>query len=90
MQENCERFTVSGLVQGVGFRYSTSYEGQRLGVTGYAKNLYNGDVEIVVCGLPEQIEAMAQWLEHGPKTSRVDSVVREAIPFKPFKGFKIL
>ena len=50
MIQKCEKFTVSGLVQGVGFRYHTSYQGMRLGLTGYAKNLNNGDVEVVVCG----------------------------------------
>lgn len=90
MLETCEKFTVSGLVQGVGFRYTTSYEGLRIGVTGYAKNLPNGDVEVLVSGSPDQIEHMAAWLKQGPKTSRVDSVVRESVSFKPFKGFKIL
>lgn len=90
MQQNCVKFTVSGLVQGVGFRYHTSYQGLKLDATGYAKNLDNGDVEVVVCGSDEQIEKMAKWLEHGPPSSRVDGLEREAISFKPYKGFKIL
>ncbi|MDC5806651.1 acylphosphatase [Vibrio europaeus] len=90
MDQSCERFTVSGLVQGVGFRYHTSYKGLGLEATGYAKNLDNGDVEVVVCGSGLQIEAMAKWLEHGPRSARVDSVIRESIAYKPYKGFKIL
>ncbi|MDC5821846.1 acylphosphatase [Vibrio europaeus] len=90
MDQSCERFTVSGLVQGVGFRYHTSYKGLGLEATGYAKNLDNGDVEVVVCGSGLQIEAMAKWLEHGPRSARVDSVIREFIAYKPYKGFKIL
>ncbi|MDC5706350.1 acylphosphatase [Vibrio europaeus] len=90
MDQSCERFTVSGLVQGVGFRYHTSYKGLGLEATGYAKNLDNGDVEVVVCGSGLQVEAMAKWLEHGPRSARVDSVIRESIAYKPYKGFKIL
>ncbi|AIW14007.1 acylphosphatase [Vibrio tubiashii] len=90
MEQSCERFTVSGLVQGVGFRYHTSYQGLKLEATGYAKNLDNGDVEVVVCGSDSQIETMAKWLEHGPRSARVDSLIRESIAYKPYKGFKIL
>ncbi|MGB2079483.1 MAG: acylphosphatase, partial [Vibrio sp.] len=40
------KFLVSGRVQGVGFRYFTGHEAQRLGLTGYAKNLADGRVEV--------------------------------------------
>lgn len=90
MNQKCEKFTVSGLVQGVGFRYHTSYQGMRLGLTGYAKNLNNGDVEVVVCGEESAVLLMADWLQEGPKTSRVESVVSELASYKPYKGFKIL
>tara|TARA_Y100001956_G_scaffold61463_1_gene61321 strand:+ start:7755 stop:8027 length:273 start_codon:yes stop_codon:yes gene_type:complete len=90
MVQKCEKFTVSGLVQGVGFRYYTSYQGMRLGLTGYAMNLNSGDVEVVVCGEEEKVAMMATWLQTGPKTSRVESIVSEPISFKPYKGFKIL
>lgn len=90
MDQSCEKFTVSGIVQGVGFRYHTSHQGLKLGTTGYAMNLSDGDVEVVVCGTHAQIEAMAQWLEQGPRTASVDSVRRESVCYKPYKGFKIL
>ncbi|CAH2563768.1 acylphosphatase [Vibrio cholerae] len=47
MEKQCSKFIVSGHVQGVGFRYHTSHQGLKLGLTGYAKNLNNGDVEVV-------------------------------------------
>lgn len=90
MQDCSEKFIVSGVVQGVGFRYHTSYQGQKLGLVGYAKNLANGDVEVVVCGSEAAIELMADWLAQGPKTSVVDNVVRDNIAYKPYKGFQIL
>ena len=90
MAQSCEKFLIEGLVQGVGFRYSTSYEGLRIGLSGYAKNLPNGDVEVVACGTTDQIDLLGAWLQHGPRTSRVDKVSREPISYKPFKGFKVL
>ena len=41
---------VHGLVQGVGFRYSTQREALQLGLTGYARNMDDGSVEVVACG----------------------------------------
>lgn len=86
----CEKFLIVGHVQGVGFRYHTSHQGLKLGLTGYAKNLNNGDVEVIACGTEEQIEAFSKWLEEGPRTASVDSVTQERVSYKPFRGFKIL
>lgn len=90
MAQQCKRFIVSGTVQGVGFRYHTSYQGMTLGLVGYAKNLNNGDVEVAVCGEEEAIEQMASWLTHGPKTSHVESMISEPLTYRDFKGFEIL
>ncbi|WP_053035756.1 acylphosphatase, partial [Vibrio cholerae] len=62
MEKQCSKFIVSGHVQGVGFRYHTSHQGLKLGLTGYAKNLNNGDVEVVACGTPERLEELYLWL----------------------------
>lgn len=86
----CEKFLIVGHVQGVGFRYHTSHQGLKLGLTGYAKNLNNGDVEVIACGTDEQIAAFSKWLEDGPRTATVDSVAQESVSYKPFRGFKIL
>jgi len=43
-------YTISGRVQGVWFRDSTRREALKLGITGYAKNLANGDVEVLAEG----------------------------------------
>ncbi len=40
----------------VGFRYTTQYEAKKLGLTGYAKNLDDGSVEVVACGEEGQVE----------------------------------
>ncbi|CAM3069923.1 acylphosphatase [Vibrio mytili] len=90
MNLKCERFIVKGLVQGVGFRYQTSHQGMTLGLTGYAKNLNNGDVEVMACGTEAQIAEFSEWLEQGPRTATVESVSKESASYKPFRGFKIL
>ncbi|WP_045466785.1 acylphosphatase [Vibrio hyugaensis] len=86
----CEKFLIVGHVQGVGFRYHTSHQGLKLGLTGYAKNLNNGDVEVIACGTEAKIAAFSAWLEDGPRTATVESVTQEGVSYKPFRGFKIL
>ena len=58
--EETERLEVhySGRVQGVGFRYTASSLARQFAVTGYVKNLPNGQVELVVEGRAEEIRAM--------------------------------
>ncbi len=90
MEQSCEKFTVTGLVQGVGFRYHTTHQAMQLGLDGYAMNLANGDVEVVACGNQSKIDQLFTWLEQGPRTAQVESVVREPVAYKPYKGFKIL
>ena len=65
---------VSGTVQGVGFRYFTCMEARLYNLTGHAKNLASGDVEVVMYGEGQKIAKMIKWLEQGPKTSRVAGI----------------
>lgn len=70
----CRSYIVSGRVQGVFFRASAAREATRLKLTGYAKNLANGDVEVLACGEPDQLDDLEHWLASGPPMARVDSV----------------
>lgn len=82
------RFLVSGRVQGVFFRASTRDEARRLGLNGYARNLADGRVEVLALGEATAINALAQWLHHGPPLARVAEVVREAADDEPARdGF---
>ncbi|EKF9137290.1 acylphosphatase [Vibrio cholerae] len=91
MEKQCSKFIVSGHVQGVGFRYHTSHQGLKLGLTGYAKNLNNGDVEVVACGAPERLEELYLWLQEGPKTASVWQVRRLSSDTDyDYPGFEIL
>jgi len=74
----CIKCWVYGRVQGVGFRYTTQHEAQKLGLTGYARNLDDGSVEVVACGESEPVEQLLQWLKAGgPRSASVDKVLTE-------------
>lgn len=85
------RFIVSGKVQGVFFRAATREQAVQLGLRGYAKNLADGKVEVLAVGDTEDIEALAQWLRHGPPVAQVDAVERSDIDAAtPADEFKVL
>ncbi|NIY47073.1 acylphosphatase [Cedecea colo] len=82
MASVCTLAWVHGMVQGVGFRYSTQHEAQKLGLTGYARNMDDGSVEVLACGEAEQVEQLVDWLKAGgPRSARVDKVLTE--PHQP-------
>lgn len=84
------RFLVTGKVQGVFFRASTSKQADRLGLDGYASNLPDGRVEVVVAGAENAIQELAQWLQHGPPQARVDAVERQnGVADAVTRGFSI-
>ena len=86
MATACVLAWVYGRVQGVGFRYSTQHEAVKLGITGYARNLDDGSVEVVACGKSEQVEQLLAWLKAGgPRSARVDKVRAE--PHQPDKAW---
>ncbi len=70
------RFLVDGKVQGVWFRASTREQALALGLTGFAKNLDDGRVEVLAVGDAGAIDVLADWLRHGPPLARVDRVER--------------
>ena len=72
----CARFVVGGRVQGVFFRASARDEALRLGLTGYARNLSDGAVEVVACGDDAALSQLERWLGRGPPLARVSRVER--------------
>lgn len=73
------RFIVSGRVQGVFFRGSTRDRARQLGLRGHARNLANGDVEVVAAGDARSLQSLEDWLRTGPSQARVDGLLRESI-----------
>ena len=82
-----QRVIYSGRVQGVYFRSSTREQAYRLNLTGVARNLSDGRVEVVAAGAPEAVDALLRWLAEGPRLSRVDAVEEVGPMAVPGKGF---
>jgi len=90
MSQACQRFLVSGKVQGVWFRESTRREAARLGLSGSASNLPDGRVEVIAVGSAKDIDQLSVWLRHGPAMAHVDGVVEETINDPGLSGFTTL
>ena len=83
-------FIVSGRVHGVGYRYFASAAARRHEMLGFARNLADGQVKVVVEGEPEALIAFRKELELGPAPSRVDAVTEsESEPGQLFTVFNI-
>jgi acylphosphatase len=74
------RFLISGRVQGVGFRAFAYDAARREGVSGSARNLVDGRVEVVAEGEAEAIERLERALQQGPVGAYVSDVETEALP----------
>ncbi len=85
------KMTVRGMVQGVGFRFYCYRQAAALGIRGYAKNLYSGDVEIEAEGDEGVVKEFVKLVEIGPKFSKVNSVSVIRMPYEgKNKDFSIL
>ncbi|MDX9858933.1 MAG: acylphosphatase [candidate division Zixibacteria bacterium] len=65
---------ITGLVQGVGYRYFCSREASRLGITGWVKNLSDGSVRVMAEGERQDIETLIERLRVGPFGAHVDTI----------------
>jgi acylphosphatase len=84
----CKRLLISGRVQGVAYRITMQEEAQRLGVHGWVRNRSQGDVEAVVQGTPEAVEAIIEWARHGPSLALVRKVVIDEAPEGSYTRFE--
>lgn len=73
------RCLVAGRVQGVFYRASTRRRAVELGVTGHARNLPDGRVEVLACGELGAVNALCEWLWTGSPAAQVDSVQVEEV-----------
>ena len=82
---------VKGSVQGVGFRRFVFENAKKLNLKGYAKNLSNGNVEIVVAGDEEKIKELYEACKIGPPLARVEEVeIKQTSKKIKSNGFFIL
>jgi acylphosphatase len=72
-----KHFLVRGHVQGVGYRWFTKRIAEELKVTGYVRNLSNGDVEIFAQADGVSLDQLRQELMRGPSSSQVDEVIEQ-------------
>jgi acylphosphatase len=75
--KQARRYFVSGIVQGVGFRYFAQRAAERFHVSGYTKNLPDGRVEVYAIGAAEQLAKLRSVLERGPWGASVSEVKEE-------------
>jgi acylphosphatase len=74
---------VHGRVQGVGFRATTISVARGLGLSGWVRNLVDGDVELEAEGPREKLDKLLEFLAVGPRGARVVNVVPTWLPRRP-------
>ena len=80
---------VSGKVQGVYFRVSSQQKAIDYGLSGYAKNLADGGVEVFLSGKEENVEKMLAWLKHGPELAEVTQMQQKQVNWQAHSFFSI-
>lgn len=80
---------VKGKVQGVYFRKHTLDKAGSLGLTGFVKNLPDGNVSIQASGDAEKLQALAVWCRKGPPGASVTGLTVTNIPYIHFDSFRI-
>jgi acylphosphatase len=83
------RYYVNGRVQGVGYRYFVLRQAEALGITGFARNLPDGRVEVVAEGPPDVLQRFEERLREGPAFATVTGVERVESSPRGDAGFHI-
>ena len=83
------RWRIRGRVQGVGFRYFAQRAAAELGLTGYVRNLDDGQVEVYATGTVERLSQLAGLLHRGPRWADVRGVDEEEAAVHVYSGFRI-
>ena len=81
--------TITGRVQGVGFRYSARSMARYMGITGFVRNLSDNNVYIEAEGDDKQLHEFINWCHNGPDNARVDNVIILPGEVKAFDGFEV-
>ena len=76
-EQSAKRYFISGLVQGVGYRYFAERVARRLKLAGFTRNLRDGRVEVYAIGFAESLADLQRELERGPASASVTSVNAE-------------
>ena len=85
-----KKFLITGRVQGVGFRYFAERWAVQLGISGYVKNLWDGNVEVYAIGDAMALEELKRQLAEGPRSARVATINESDEPLdKRYNHFAI-
>ncbi len=76
-------------VQGIGFRYYIWERANRLGITGYVKNMPDGSVYVEAYGEPNKLEKLVYYCNKGPELADISNVEVSDIQYKEFNSFNI-
>jgi acylphosphatase len=71
---------ITGVVQGVGFRWFVRERARRLGLTGWVRNLPDGSVEVAAGGEPQSLQALRAELQRGPEGAVVEKLHDQSGP----------
>jgi len=85
------KLTMSGKVQGVGYRRWFEKEAKHLNLKGYVKNLANGDVDAVIVGDEQAILSLIRLSYVGPLRANVTNIHKEELNSAPdYADFKMI
>jgi len=84
------RILVKGTVQGVFFRSNAKREAESLGLTGYAKNMPDGTVEVIAEGPKEKLDELVEFCKKGPEAAEVSKIdVKFEKASNEFESFEV-
>lgn len=83
------RWLVTGRVQGVGFRNYIQKHARKLGITGYAKNLADGQVEVHAVGDSSTLDSLSGYVRRGPMLADVRTIDEQLGDLVRYDGFQI-
>jgi len=82
--------TAKGIVQGVGFRFSVRSYASSLGLTGFVRNLPNGNVEVVAEGKKDALKKLVEFVRKGGHYARIEQIEERWLNAKnEFSSFEI-
>lgn len=88
MADICIHAFVTGIVQGVWYRQSTKQQADAQDVTGWARNLADGRVEVLLCGEETAVKRVESWLQEGPPRAIVQKVESEQVAWQSIRSFE--
>ena len=88
--KTAKKFVISGRVQGVGFRFFAERVANQLGIRGYVKNCWDGNVEVYAIGDADSLLEFQRHLAEGPRSAHVTSIEETDEPVsKGYSSFMI-